>query len=63
MGRSCIQERIAAKRRGEELPRDVLTYILDASEELKGDQDFGMEEMIDEFVTFFVGGDDQFHTY
>ena len=36
------------------MPKDILTYILDASEELKGDQDFGIEEMIDEFITFFI---------
>ncbi|XP_041462631.1 cholesterol 24-hydroxylase-like [Lytechinus variegatus] len=56
IGRDCILQRKEARARGDDVPRDILTYLLDASEELKGDQVFGLEEMIDEFVTFFIAG-------
>ncbi|XP_792255.3 cholesterol 24-hydroxylase isoform X1 [Strongylocentrotus purpuratus] len=56
IGRDCILSRIEAKARGDATPQDILTYLLDASKELQGDQNFGLEEMIDEFVTFFVAG-------
>ena len=55
-GRKCVQGRIDAKKRGEKLPNDILTYILDASNNLEADADFRMEEMLDEFVTFLVAG-------
>lgn len=56
IGRDCILGRMEAKARGDATPQDILTYLLEASNELKGDQNFGLEEMIDEFVTFFVAG-------
>ena len=56
IGRDCILSRMEAKARGDATPQDILTYLLDASKELQGDQNFGLEEMIDEFVTFFVAG-------
>ncbi|KAJ8046091.1 Cholesterol 24-hydroxylase [Holothuria leucospilota] len=41
---------------GREYPVDILTYILQASNNLQASSEFGMEEMIDEFVTFFIAG-------
>ncbi|XP_022091043.1 cholesterol 24-hydroxylase-like [Acanthaster planci] len=55
-GRKCVQGRLDARNRGEQLPNDILTYILDASKNLEADADFKMEEMLDEFVTFFIAG-------
>ncbi|XP_022090938.1 cholesterol 24-hydroxylase-like [Acanthaster planci] len=55
-GRRCIEARLEAKRRGEKLPRDLLTYILEASRDFQADSDFNIEEMIDEFFTFFFAG-------
>ncbi|XP_038044316.1 cholesterol 24-hydroxylase-like isoform X2 [Patiria miniata] len=55
-GRECVKRRLEAKRKGEDLPQDILTYILQASEDLEGDEDFKMEEMLDEFVSFFLAG-------
>ncbi|XP_038073598.1 cholesterol 24-hydroxylase-like [Patiria miniata] len=58
-GRKCVQGRLEAKKRGEKLPNDILTYILDASNDLQADADFRMEEMLDEFVTFFLAGQEE----
>ncbi|XP_071508650.1 cholesterol 24-hydroxylase-like [Diadema antillarum] len=55
-GRDCILARLEAKARGEHLPTDMLTSILDASQNLTGDKEFGMEQILDEFVTFFIAG-------
>ncbi|XP_071499362.1 cholesterol 24-hydroxylase-like [Diadema antillarum] len=55
IGRDIILERMAARRRGEDVPKDILTHILNASENLSS-QEFGIQEMIDEFFTFFVAG-------
>ncbi|XP_071482685.1 cytochrome P450 3A28-like [Diadema antillarum] len=54
-GRDIILERIAARRRGEDVPKDILTHILNASDNLSN-QEFGIEEMIDEFLSFFIAG-------
>ncbi|XP_071499364.1 cholesterol 24-hydroxylase-like [Diadema antillarum] len=54
-GRDIILERMASRRRGEDVPKDILTHILNASDNLSN-QGFGMEEMIDEFLTFFIAG-------
>ncbi|XP_054771710.2 cholesterol 24-hydroxylase-like [Lytechinus pictus] len=56
VGKDCVENRLAAKARGEELPLDMLTNILEASKDLKGDENFGIEEMLDEFATFFIAG-------
>eukprot|EP00057_Strongylocentrotus_purpuratus_P009900 XP_011664374.1 PREDICTED: cholesterol 24-hydroxylase isoform X1 [Strongylocentrotus purpuratus] len=55
-GRDCVNARLAAKARGEELPNDMLTNILQASQDLEGNENFGIDEMLDEFVTFFIAG-------
>ncbi|XP_071482686.1 cholesterol 24-hydroxylase-like, partial [Diadema antillarum] len=54
-GRDIILERMAARRRGEDVPKDILTHILNASDNLSN-QGFGMQEMIDEFFTLFIAG-------
>ncbi|XP_038071644.1 cholesterol 24-hydroxylase-like [Patiria miniata] len=55
-GRRCIEARMEAKKRGDKLPKDLLTYILEASKNFQADEDFHIEEMIDEFFTFFFAG-------
>ncbi|KAJ8046089.1 Cholesterol 24-hydroxylase [Holothuria leucospilota] len=55
-GNLCIADRIKAINEGREYPPDILTYILQASNNLQASSEFGMQEMIDEFVTFFVAG-------
>ena len=56
-GRLCITERIAARQRGDHVPSDILNVILDNANDLKNnDDDFGMENLLDEFVTLFVAG-------
>ncbi|XP_022090979.1 cholesterol 24-hydroxylase-like [Acanthaster planci] len=55
-GRKCVLDRIAAKKRGEKIPNDILTYILQQSNDLQDDEDFTMENMLDEFCTFFIAG-------
>ncbi|XP_071832486.1 cholesterol 24-hydroxylase-like [Apostichopus japonicus] len=54
IGKNCILERLADMNEGRDYPKDILTHILQASSGLKGN--FGLEQMIDEFVTFFVAG-------
>ena len=41
---------------GEEVPEDVLTYIIKAGQEVNGDDGEKMQVMIDEFVLFFIAG-------
>ncbi|KAM7164940.1 cholesterol 24-hydroxylase isoform 2-T2 [Macrochelys suwanniensis] len=52
-GKECIEQRREAIQNGEEVPRDILTQILegDAQEETRDD-----ENILDNFVTFFVAG-------
>ncbi|XP_056401606.1 cholesterol 24-hydroxylase-like isoform X1 [Hyla sarda] len=52
-GRECIEQRKRAKLNGEELPKDILTKILECADEQNGLDD---EVMLDNFVTFFVAG-------
>ena len=51
-----MQDRIDAKKRGDQIPQDILTYILHQSDDLQADVDFNMENMLDEFCTFFIAG-------
>ena len=41
---------------GKEVPEDVLTYIIKASEEVTGDDREKMHVMMDEFTLFFIAG-------
>lgn len=56
--KDAIITRMEEVKRGEETVNDILSFILRASQSLKDDLNFGLEEMIDEFVTFFVAGQD-----
>uniref|UniRef100_A0A8C4TG15 Cholesterol 24-hydroxylase-like n=1 Tax=Erpetoichthys calabaricus TaxID=27687 RepID=A0A8C4TG15_ERPCA len=53
IGKECIDKRKAAILRGEEVPQDILTKILKTAEQEEQVDD---EIMIDNFVTFFVAG-------
>ncbi|XP_053331112.1 cholesterol 24-hydroxylase-like [Spea bombifrons] len=52
-GRECIAKRKQAMLNGEELPKDILTKILQSAEQENGLDD---EVMLDNFCTFFVAG-------
>ncbi|XP_068689860.1 cholesterol 24-hydroxylase-like [Montipora foliosa] len=52
-GKKLIDERRKAIKTGEDVPSDILTYILKSTNE---DSTVEYEELIDHFVTFFVAG-------
>lgn len=52
LGYKCIEKRIRAIQNGEEIPNDILSQIL----QIKTGNDLDIEELIDHFVTFYVGG-------
>ncbi|KAG9481777.1 hypothetical protein GDO78_010806 [Eleutherodactylus coqui] len=52
-GRKCIMQRKQAMLNGEELPKDILTKILQCAEQENGLDD---EIMLDNFITFFIAG-------
>ncbi|XP_072350507.1 cholesterol 24-hydroxylase-like [Scyliorhinus torazame] len=52
-GKQCIEERKKAVANGEDVPRDILTYILKSAEQ-EGEYDNGL--MLDNFITFFIAG-------
>jgi len=52
-GRKVIQERQEAVLRGDDTPQDILAHILRVAEE---DPSLTLEDLVDEFVTFFVAG-------
>ena len=52
-GKKIIDERRKAIRNGDDVPSDILTYILKSANE---DTDLEYEELLDHFVTFFVAG-------
>ncbi|XP_041474087.1 cholesterol 24-hydroxylase-like isoform X1 [Lytechinus variegatus] len=58
MARRCIQARMDALNQGDEVPQNILTYILQESNNLKGIENFDIEDMIDQFLTFFAAGED-----
>uniref|UniRef100_A0A8D2LNU9 Cholesterol 24-hydroxylase n=1 Tax=Varanus komodoensis TaxID=61221 RepID=A0A8D2LNU9_VARKO len=53
IGKECIEQRHKAIRNGEEVPLDILTQILKGAAQEKDCDD---ENMLDNFVTFFVAG-------
>lgn len=53
-GASWINKRRKAVQNGDEVPMDILTQILKSAEENKDDDD--EEIMLDNFVTFFIAG-------
>ncbi|XP_036406286.1 cholesterol 24-hydroxylase-like [Megalops cyprinoides] len=52
-GAECIAERKRTITQGEDVPKDILTKILQCAEEEKDDDH---EQMLDNFVTFFIAG-------
>ena len=55
-GRRCIEKQLNLIRKGLPLTHNILAHILQAScAETDGIPD--MEEMLDQFVTFFIAGD------
>ncbi|XP_041471416.1 cholesterol 24-hydroxylase-like [Lytechinus variegatus] len=55
-GQECIEKRREAKKRGEELPKDILTCILKLEDDLGNGQNIEIAELLDELGTFFVAG-------
>ncbi|KAL5473710.1 hypothetical protein EMCRGX_G028238 [Ephydatia muelleri] len=53
IGRDCIEKRIKAVTSGEEVPNDILTQILQTS---IADKSVDMETLVDDFVTFYIAG-------
>lgn len=58
IAKDAIFNRMEEMKRGEDTPNDILSFILRASESLKESLSFGLEEILDEFVTFFIAGQD-----
>ena len=52
-GKKIIDERRKAIRNGDDIPSDILTYILKSVDE---DASVDYEELLDHFVTFFIAG-------
>ncbi|XP_072039958.1 cholesterol 24-hydroxylase-like [Amphiura filiformis] len=54
-GRQCIQNQIDMLQKGQPLSNNIIAYIIQTSSE-SGEGLPEMEEMLDEFVTFFMAG-------
>jgi len=52
-GRKVIEVRKNAMKKGEEVPDDILQHIIKLQDQ---NPDFGMEDVLDDFVTFFIAG-------
>ena len=50
-----IKERLAAIEKEEDVPTDILSYIINATGGLTH-QHYKMQNMVDDFVTFFIAG-------
>ncbi|XP_022088639.1 cholesterol 24-hydroxylase-like [Acanthaster planci] len=55
-GRRCIEERLRAMEKQDDVPNDILTYILKEIDCFKGEKAIDQEGLIDEFVTLFIAG-------
>ncbi|XP_056337493.1 cholesterol 24-hydroxylase [Danio aesculapii] len=55
-GEKWIQNRKTAVKNGEDVPKDILTQILKAVEEENANSTEDFEQMLDNFVTFFMAG-------
>ncbi|XP_066515821.1 cholesterol 24-hydroxylase-like [Hoplias malabaricus] len=55
-GAQWINDRKRAVENGEDVPRDILTQILKTAEELKTNNEDDSELMLDNFVGFFIAG-------
>ena len=54
LAKECIQKRQQAMRNGQPLPNDILGMILETDVQ----SEESVEELVDEFLTFFLGGID-----
>ena len=54
-GRQSIQKQIDMLHNGQKLSNNIIGYILQTTSE-SGEDIPNMEEMVDEFVTFFIAG-------
>uniref|UniRef100_A0A8C9WPH1 Cholesterol 24-hydroxylase n=1 Tax=Scleropages formosus TaxID=113540 RepID=A0A8C9WPH1_SCLFO len=54
-GEKCITERKRAMRNGESVPKDILTQILKSAGKFEYQHD-DLEQMLDNFLTFFIAG-------
>ncbi|PIK40642.1 putative cholesterol 24-hydroxylase [Apostichopus japonicus] len=52
-GGDIIRQRIEDQKQGKDLPKDILSFII---KEAIVEENFSIEEMVDEFVTFFGAG-------
>ncbi|XP_073711658.1 cholesterol 24-hydroxylase-like isoform X1 [Misgurnus anguillicaudatus] len=55
-GEKWIQDRKTAVENGEDVPKDILSQILKTAEEEKANNSEDHELMLDNFVTFFIAG-------
>ena len=53
-GKKVIDERRRSVRDGDNLPLDILSFILKTAEE---DPSISMEDLLDHFLTFFIAGE------
>lgn len=53
-GRDIITQRVNDMKHGKELPKDILSFVVKVAQ---AEEDYTLEEMVDEFVTFFVAGE------
>ncbi|KAL5463995.1 hypothetical protein EMCRGX_G032950 [Ephydatia muelleri] len=53
IGRNCIQKRIKALNDGKDVPHDILSYIIKAA---TSDVTADIESLVDDFVTFYIAG-------
>ncbi len=54
-GRQCIKKQMDMLEAGQELSNNIIDYILQTSDD-SGEGLPQLEEMVDEFVTFFIAG-------
>ncbi|KAJ8045530.1 Cholesterol 24-hydroxylase [Holothuria leucospilota] len=52
-GENLIRQRLQDQKEGKDLPKDILSYIIKTA---MLEENFQLEEMVDEFMTFFVAG-------
>ncbi|XP_017540105.1 cholesterol 24-hydroxylase [Pygocentrus nattereri] len=55
-GSQWINQRKSAVENGDDVPKDILTQILKTAEELEANNEEDHELMLDNFVTFFIAG-------
>ncbi|XP_064405692.1 cholesterol 24-hydroxylase-like [Halichondria panicea] len=53
IGRDCVMKRIRAVEAGEQIPRDILSSILQVA---STKESVDIEDLVDDFVTFYIAG-------